>query len=195
MLGGWPQLSPVAALEPRVQPRIYERDRFAVTFWTYYETVSRDPLTTASRTGAVCGLDLDGVVAVTLNADDVLQAGSAFKIAIALEVCCQARAGHLDLDEHLRFNAERVAVSNAVSSRPPTSCSGLIPAGTHWRRAGCDGGCKRSKVDLASLILERPVVAWLGSLRAGYSIEELEGGAVEACEDGLEVNSTTGSGR
>ncbi len=29
--------SPVAALEPRVQPRAYERDGFVVTLWTYYE--------------------------------------------------------------------------------------------------------------------------------------------------------------
>ena len=29
--------SPVAALEPRVQPRVYERAGFAVTLWTYYE--------------------------------------------------------------------------------------------------------------------------------------------------------------
>ena len=29
--------SPVAAPEPRVEPRVYERDGFAVTFWTYYE--------------------------------------------------------------------------------------------------------------------------------------------------------------
>ncbi len=32
--------SPVAALEPRVEPRIYERDGFTVTFWTYYESVA-----------------------------------------------------------------------------------------------------------------------------------------------------------
>jgi hypothetical protein len=29
--------SPVAALDPRVEPRAYERDGFVVTFWTYYE--------------------------------------------------------------------------------------------------------------------------------------------------------------
>ena len=29
--------SPVAALEPRVEPRVYERDGFALTLWTYYE--------------------------------------------------------------------------------------------------------------------------------------------------------------
>jgi Ser/Thr protein kinase RdoA (MazF antagonist) len=31
--------SPVAALEPRVEPLVYERDGFAVTLWTYYEPV------------------------------------------------------------------------------------------------------------------------------------------------------------
>jgi hypothetical protein len=35
--------SPVAALEPRVEPRVYERDGFAVTLWTYYEAVPPDP--------------------------------------------------------------------------------------------------------------------------------------------------------
>jgi hypothetical protein len=32
--------SPVAALEPRVEPRVYERDGFVVTLWTYYESVT-----------------------------------------------------------------------------------------------------------------------------------------------------------
>jgi len=32
---------PVAALEPRVEPRVYERDGFAVTLWTYYEPAAR----------------------------------------------------------------------------------------------------------------------------------------------------------
>jgi len=31
---------PVAALEPRVEPRVYERDGFLVTLWTYYEPVT-----------------------------------------------------------------------------------------------------------------------------------------------------------
>ncbi|MFJ8593398.1 phosphotransferase [Streptomyces sp. NPDC093598] len=31
---------PVAALEPRVEPRVYERDDFVVTFWTYYDSVT-----------------------------------------------------------------------------------------------------------------------------------------------------------
>jgi predicted trehalose synthase len=33
---------PVAALAPRVEPRVYERDGFAVTLWTYYEVVAPD---------------------------------------------------------------------------------------------------------------------------------------------------------
>ena len=32
--------SPVAALEPRVEPRVYEHDGFVVTLWTYYEPLS-----------------------------------------------------------------------------------------------------------------------------------------------------------
>jgi hypothetical protein len=36
--------SPVAALEPRVEPRAYERDGFVITLWTYYESdTSVDP--------------------------------------------------------------------------------------------------------------------------------------------------------
>ena len=34
--------SPVAALDPRVEPRVYERDGFVVTLWTYYEPASRE---------------------------------------------------------------------------------------------------------------------------------------------------------
>ncbi|MGE5137618.1 MAG: phosphotransferase enzyme family protein [Gemmatimonadota bacterium] len=32
--------SPVAALDPRVEPRVYEHDGFVVTLWTYYEPVT-----------------------------------------------------------------------------------------------------------------------------------------------------------
>ena len=32
--------SPVAALDPRVDPEVYERDGFAVTLWAYYEPVT-----------------------------------------------------------------------------------------------------------------------------------------------------------
>ena len=32
--------SPLAALDPRVEPRVYERDGFAVTLWTFYESLT-----------------------------------------------------------------------------------------------------------------------------------------------------------
>ena len=34
--------SPAAALEPRAEPRAYERDGFVVTLWTYYASVTPD---------------------------------------------------------------------------------------------------------------------------------------------------------
>ncbi len=34
--------SPVGELEPRVEPSVYVRDGFAITLWTYYETVIAD---------------------------------------------------------------------------------------------------------------------------------------------------------
>ena len=34
------QGSPVAILDPRIAPEIYDRDNFEVTFWTYYEPAS-----------------------------------------------------------------------------------------------------------------------------------------------------------
>ncbi|XVS67988.1 phosphotransferase [Actinosynnema sp. CA-299493] len=34
--------SPVAALDPRVEPRVHERDGFAITLWTYYEPAARE---------------------------------------------------------------------------------------------------------------------------------------------------------
>jgi thiamine kinase-like enzyme len=34
--------SPVASLEPRVEPRVYERHGFVLTLWTYYEQARQD---------------------------------------------------------------------------------------------------------------------------------------------------------
>jgi hypothetical protein len=43
---------PVATLEPRVEPRVYERQGFAVTLWTYYEH-ARQELSPADYTKAL----------------------------------------------------------------------------------------------------------------------------------------------
>ena len=45
--------SPVAALEPRVEPRVYERDGFAVTLWTYYEEVAPQEISPADYAEAL----------------------------------------------------------------------------------------------------------------------------------------------
>ena len=44
---------PVAALEARVEPRVYERDGFAITLWTYYEPVASHEVSTADYAGAL----------------------------------------------------------------------------------------------------------------------------------------------
>ena len=45
--------SPVAALEPRVEPRVYECDGFAVTLWTYYEPVTPEQNSPAEYAAAL----------------------------------------------------------------------------------------------------------------------------------------------
>ncbi len=45
--------SPVAALEPRVEPRVYERDGFVVTLWTYYESAAPREVSPADYANAL----------------------------------------------------------------------------------------------------------------------------------------------
>jgi len=44
---------PVAALEPRVEPRVYERDGFVVTLWTYYQPVTSPAVSAAAYAAAL----------------------------------------------------------------------------------------------------------------------------------------------
>jgi Phosphotransferase enzyme family len=44
---------PVAALEPRVDPRVYEREGFAVTLWTYYEPAAPREVSPADYASAL----------------------------------------------------------------------------------------------------------------------------------------------
>ena len=44
---------PVAALEPRVEPRVYERDGFLVTLWTYFEPVTSREVSPAGYADAL----------------------------------------------------------------------------------------------------------------------------------------------
>ena len=45
--------SPVAALEPRVEPRVYVRDGFVINMWTYYEPVSPSEIAPAEYAQAL----------------------------------------------------------------------------------------------------------------------------------------------
>jgi hypothetical protein len=45
--------SPVAALEPRAEPGVYERDGFVVTLWTYYEPVTPQEISPADYADAL----------------------------------------------------------------------------------------------------------------------------------------------
>jgi Ser/Thr protein kinase RdoA (MazF antagonist) len=45
--------SPVAALEPRVEPRVYARDGFIMNMWTYYEPVSSSEIAPAEYARAL----------------------------------------------------------------------------------------------------------------------------------------------
>ena len=47
---------PVAALEPRVEPRVYEREGFVVTLWTYYEPATPREVSPADYATALAQL-------------------------------------------------------------------------------------------------------------------------------------------
>ncbi|WBO69364.1 phosphotransferase enzyme family protein [Streptomyces camelliae] len=47
---------PVAALDPRVEPRVHERDGFVVTLWTYYEPVTPREVSPADYADALARL-------------------------------------------------------------------------------------------------------------------------------------------
>jgi Ser/Thr protein kinase RdoA (MazF antagonist) len=47
---------PVATLEPRVDPRVYERDGFVVTLWTYYEPATSGEISPADYARALVRL-------------------------------------------------------------------------------------------------------------------------------------------
>ncbi|MFF0724401.1 phosphotransferase [Streptomyces sp. NPDC004134] len=48
--------SPVAALDPRVEPHVHLRDGFAITLWTYYEPASSEEIAPADFAQALEGL-------------------------------------------------------------------------------------------------------------------------------------------
>lgn len=51
--------SPVAVLEPRVDPCVHDRNGFVVTFWTYYEPMTHNELSPAAYASALKRLHAD----------------------------------------------------------------------------------------------------------------------------------------
>ena len=47
--------APLGMLDPRVEPRVYEQDDFAVTLWTYYETMPPYDIAPAACPGTPVG--------------------------------------------------------------------------------------------------------------------------------------------
>jgi hypothetical protein len=45
--------SPMAALDPRVEPRVHKRDGFAITLWTYYESMTAEEVSPADYAKAL----------------------------------------------------------------------------------------------------------------------------------------------
>jgi Phosphotransferase enzyme family len=64
--------SPVAVLDPRVEPGVYELDGFAVTFWTYYRTMTPDHYSPADYADALQRLHA-GMRRVEVAAPHVLE--------------------------------------------------------------------------------------------------------------------------
>jgi hypothetical protein len=48
--------APLATLDPRVEPRVYDQDGFAVTMWTYYEPVPPHEMGPDEYAGALARL-------------------------------------------------------------------------------------------------------------------------------------------
>ena len=104
--------SPVASLDPRVEPRIHVRDGFVITVWTYYEPASHCDLTPAAYAQALerlhAGLRQVDLIAPHFT-DRVAEAQSL--------VGCRDRTPDLeDVDRELLSNTLRT-VSSAIGQR------------------------------------------------------------------------------
>lgn len=91
------------------------------------------------REGALYVVDVDSGADLGFRADAVMNTGSAFKVAVALEVFCQAAVGTLDLNQVLTFRPEKfpdtsVTIAAAVEMMMQVSDNGAT--GALLRRIG-----------------------------------------------------------
>jgi len=103
--------SPVALPEPRVDPRVYEADSFAVTFWTYYETVNADQISPAEYADALQRLHA-GMRSVEIAAPHFME-----RVADAVQLVESGdeTPGLSEADRHLLLGTLRNARHNVHS--------------------------------------------------------------------------------
>ena len=106
--------SPVAALEPRVEPRVYERDGFAVTLWTHYVSVAPPETSPADYASAL------GQLHVGMRTLDVASPHFADRVAEAqlLVASRDLTPALADADRELLDNTLR-SLRQTISDRGP----------------------------------------------------------------------------
>jgi hypothetical protein len=91
--------APVAALDPRVEPWVYERDGFAMTLWTYYESVRPSDEVPRDYASALHGLHL-GLAQVDVAARHVTD-----RVASAIETVMHSHRTGPGVDDDREFLA------------------------------------------------------------------------------------------
>lgn len=103
--------SPVAALEPRVDPRVQEDDGFAVTLWTYYEAVTPDQVSPAEYADALYRLHA-GMRRLEIAAPHFMERAAQ---AVRLVVNRDETPALAEPDRHLLLSTLRNARKNILS--------------------------------------------------------------------------------
>ena len=111
--------SPVAALEPRVEPRVYAADGFAVTFWTYYEAVAPAQPSPVEYARALHRLHA-GMQSVEIVTPHFLE-----RVAQAVRLVANRdqTPALLEADRHLLLSTLQSARQQIFSVGLPSSCS------------------------------------------------------------------------
>jgi hypothetical protein len=107
--------SPAAALEPRVEPRVYERDGFAVTLWTYYEAMAPELDSPAAYADALRRLHT-GMRSVEIATPHFLDRAAAAERLVMHRDETPALA---EADRHLLLDTLRTAPEQIRSHRAP----------------------------------------------------------------------------
>ncbi len=133
--------SPVAALEPRVEPRAYERDGFVVTLWTYYESVAPPEVSPADYANALERLHA-GMRTLDISAPHFTDRVAEAQQLVASRDRTPALA---DADRELLSNTLRSLRRAIEDAAPPSSCctASRIRATCSARRTGCGSSTSR----------------------------------------------------